>query len=826
MTALEASNDATVARYNKRQERIVRDQGYGATDGAVALTQAYCRELAAAIPPVLTERLQGPKAQGALKGFAAVACKLDPLVVAASVLQSMLSAVAVGTNITETVETIGRNIHGECWAAKLLQHDERLHARIKRVVSERSGSVERRRREAQRMATRAGYRSPNWSPAAFVRAGTLLLDCALDTLPELFHVEDVTYRSMVDGKPVFTTNKFLQVWPTALAMAEAAVEDALCRNPVFVPCREAPEPWRSASAGGYWDERTRLGAKLVRTPMKAAQAAVRAAFNAGSMSAHVSAVNALQAVPWRIDGEILSLVQWADQRGMLSGDVLEELPRYDAEAWEALGEQGRKRHTYEAAKRRQHNRTVVSNRVQFAQDITQARLLVDAERFYTPINCDWRGRVYGVCNFNFQRNDTVRAMFKFADGVPLGDDGLYWLKVHCANSGAFDKIDKAPFAERIAWVDKNIERIKALAWDPKSHAEWWMQADAPFLFVAASLELTAALSAGPTFVTRLPVSFDGSCSGLQHLCAMTRSPEGQLVNLTPNDRPQDVYQVVADVVTSRVRAQATATDAGIAELAALCLDYGIDRKLVKRNVMTFPYSSKVYGMRDQLIVDTMERLELEVLKGSLPSHPFGEDNGRAAAKYLAHHIYSAIEQTVSLPAAAMGFLQQCARALAHEGKPLQWTTPCGLPWANRYHKPTTETVELWLQDRPVKLKVATGTEPEIWKSKAADAVAPNFVHACDAAHLLGTVNACISAGITSIATVHDSFGCHAAHARRFNQIIREEFVRMYAEHDVLAEVLASAKRDLSDHNHHRLPEVPTYGSLQLEEVLNADYAFA
>jgi DNA-directed RNA polymerase len=42
----------------------------------------------------------------------------------------------------------------------------------------------------------------------------------------------------------------------------------------------------------------------------------------------------------------------------------------------------------------------------------------------------------------------------------------------------------------------------------------------------------------------------------------------------------------------------------------------------------------------------------------------------------------------------------------------------------------------------------------------------------------------VAAGITATATVHDSFG-----PDRFRQIIREQFVRMCGEHDVLAEVL-------------------------------------
>jgi hypothetical protein len=78
---------------------------------------------------------------------------------------------------------------------------------------------------------------------------------------------------------------------------------------------------------------------------------------------------------------------------------------------------------------------------------------------------------------------------------------------------------------------------------------------------------------------------------------------------------------------------------------------------------------------------------------------------------------------------------------------------------------------------------------------------PEIVHACDAAHLLRTVNAAVSEGITSIAAVHDSFGCLPPRATRFHKIIRNELVRMYEEHDVLREVRDQACADLDGRNH-------------------------
>jgi DNA-directed RNA polymerase, mitochondrial len=58
------------------------------------------------------------------------------------------------------------------------------------------------------------------------------------------------------------------------------------------------------------------------------------------------------------------------------------------------------------------------------------------------------------------------------------------------------------------------------------------------------------------------------------------------------------------------------------------------------------------------------------------------------------------------------------------------------------------------------------------------------------------VNAAVAQGITSVATVHDSCGCLAPQAERFRRIIREQFVKMYEDHDVLQEVLDWARKDL------------------------------
>jgi DNA-directed RNA polymerase len=549
----------------------------------------------------------------------------------------------------------------------------------------------------------------------------------------------------------------------------------------------------------------------------------------------LAALNALQSVPFTINERVLGVIRECDARGI----EVKGLPSTDTQPrpkrpdnWNDLPKTTKAEWYEEFNGVNKNNRKAASDRVLFADDMSTAGLMAEHDRFWMPMYFDWRGRVYSAASFNFLREDRVRALFLFADGEPIGEEGLYWLKVHVANRGDFEKISKRPFVERVQWADDNRERIKAVAVAPTSEQSiaWWRGADSPFMFLAACMELADAVRIGPGYSTHLPVSFDGSCNGLQHLCAMTRAKdEGALVNLTSKDLPQDIYQTVADKVNERIERDLDNEDKR--HLAQAARRHGIDRTVVKRNVMTYPYSSKVFGMTQQLREDLMAPLSKNVRSGKLKEHPFGADKGFAASKYLAQHTFSAIEETITRPGRALVFLQKLARALAAENKALCWTSPAGIPWINSYHEKDTKRVKLWLHDRGVRVQytpmLAVGHLTNIDADEAAQGVAPNFVHALDAAHLLRTVNAATTEGIRSIVTVHDSFSCLASRAGRFRKLIREEFVRMYQEHDVLTEVFKEAKADLNDPDNEWMPEAPPEkGTLDIAEMRDAEFAFA
>jgi DNA-directed RNA polymerase len=51
----------------------------------------------------------------------------------------------------------------------------------------------------------------------------------------------------------------------------------------------------------------------------------------------------------------------------------------------------------------------------------------------------------------------------FDEGKELGENGLRWLKIHCANLAGYDK---ASFTDRVKFVEENLEDVIDSAKNP------------------------------------------------------------------------------------------------------------------------------------------------------------------------------------------------------------------------------------------------------------------------------------------------------------------------------------------------------------------------
>lgn len=678
-------------------------------------------------------------------------------------------------------------------------------------------------RAGERVETLKAARSPRWSRARRARIGATLVNAVLIGAGDVFE----SYRGQGETRLGLTAG--------AAARSSTAGLTAL-----HAPMVSPPRPWADFDTGAYLTAPVRQGITLVRVRDPAHRTMLRQALRADRAPRLFAAVNAIQAVPWRINRDLLALVETVrtHELGLLAPARV-AVPPQPAAADRA----GRAVWRREAARAHDHNRMADVQNLIVARDLATARDLVEAgNRFWVPHSLDFRGRVYPIPAFNPQRGDAVRALFEFAEGVPLGAAGLYWLAIHLANTGDFGRIAKAAFDERLAWVEDHLDEIAGVAADPAGMIGWWAGADAPFQFVRACIELTAALAAPDpaAFISHLPVALDGSSSGLQHYAAALRDADGAArVNLVPRPRPADIYQDVADRLAATVERDAAG---GVAE-AAEWRDFGITRSTVKRAVMTSAYSAEAFGFRRQIMADTMRPLEAAVVTGARGRHPFAE-GGWPAAGYLAGLLWQAVGEVAAGAGAGMTFFRRVAGLLAREGQGLTWITPLGLPVRHHYRRWRHERIALHffdprrqaaragdvaVGDRILARVTATlRARPtrSLDRSRQLSAVAPNIIHSLDASHLMLTVLAAGESGIRDYALIHDSFGAHAGHCSRWSALIRQAFVDLYASYDPCAAVREAAWAALLPAGRDALPPLPERGTLDLAAILGADYAFA
>lgn len=657
-----------------------------------------------------------------------------------------------------------------------------------------------------------------WTPKECLLLGMKLI--------ELFEETSnlITLQRQTHGKS--DTPIYMTLTPEAQEWFEQSHARASMWSPVHMPMLVPPRDWTTPFNGGYIARTAEgkvimKGAYMVLSHTRGYMDELKQTV----MPEAYSAINAIQRTPWKINKAVLDVMNEARSLGPRYESLLveadEPIPSKPAGLPEGanvdslsvelkeelLAWKARAAKTYEANARRR------SNRVSLMQKLSVADRFANEEAIWFPHYLDFRGRVYPFANYlSPQGDDMSRALLTLANGKPLGERGLYWLQVHTANLFGVDKVS---FADRVSWVQKNLDKLLACAASPLDN-NFWTTADSPWSALAACFELAGAVVQGSEFVSHLPIAMDGSCSGLQHYSAMLRDPVGgAAVNLVPSAKPGDIYTQVAN------KAQNFIEDC--TDTAAVCWKSGkVVRKIAKQPTMTLCYSATVFGMKGQ-IESAIRKLSEE--KGV--AYLGDETDPYKAAGFMAHVIWNAIGETVVAAKDAMAFLKDIARLAAKEGLPIRWTSPTGFPVVQEYRSMVGKRVEVHYAGKRIDLTL-THEGDKLDKKRQASGVAPNFIHSLDSAHLMATVNLGEQNDIHDWAVIHDSFGCHAADVDVLHACIREAFVEQYTP-DVLQRFKEEIAEQLTTYAPElvaELPDVPAKGTLDLDAVRDAAYFFA
>lgn len=753
--------------------------------------------------------------------------ELSPEVLAVVAIHETLGQVLhekTGVPFTRAALSVGRAVQAEINVRRLRQL-QAAHRKQQRTVDR---SVTRALADASRAPTprtvsainaaakRAELENASWDDRVTAKVGA----CLLDLLMRSARVGDRDafqhmYRyNARDRRQVGLVEMDHAVTKLLLSDGRLLRDSILPRyQPMLVP----PRPWTSYNRGGYLRPR----GLVMRT--RGSRRQVEALKHA-DLSEVLAGLNALGATPWRINRPVLDVVErlWAaggDVAGLvaradLTMPTLSELEDSsssssrcrengdgDGDDEDAVDDALVLRRAIRAT--RKTNRERHSLRCDLQYKLDTARDFAHVERFYLPHNLDFRGRAYPVpAMLHHMGSDVCRGLLTFAaPGRPLGERGLFWIKVHVANLCGADKLS---FDERVAFCESMMPRILQAAREPTAehNLAWWAQQEEPFQLLAACFEL-AACGGGtdPTYVSTLPVHQDGSCNGLQHYAALGRDAVGgEQVNLLRAAVPRDVYSGVAELVRERI---ATAAREGNA--TARLLDGRITRKIVKQTVMTSVYGVTLVGAREQV------RNRLREVPG------FPQQRLWEASYYVARQTLSSLGDIFRGATDTMDWLAECAQLVSQNDSAVHWVTPLGLPVVQPYRKREARLVKTVVQK--VLLEEQNDHLP-VSKPRQKSAFPPNYIHSLDSSHMLMTAVECRRRGL-NFAAVHDSFWSNAAAVDEMNRVLRQRFVKLHSR-DLLFELLEYFRLHFPQV---QFPAVPERGALDLARVLDSPYFF-
>ena len=674
MTSIEAQIELERQMKERGAETYERSRTEAEKEGRGAET-AYARKLMREFMMPLIENLThflntpGPVKMGKIRPLLK---QCPPEKAMYMAMQAMFNHFTMEAPVAHLVTKIGRMVEDEIRFSRFQELFKDYYAEIKKDF-QRKGTKDYRyqHRVLTHKANEKADHWIEWSQSERAEIGTKLLDIIM-TNTDL--IQKVQFK--VNGK----TRTLIAPTEAAAKWIEQHNDATRFLFPDKMPCIIVPDEWTGIKQGGYYTPELRTSTPLIKTQCKRHRKYIERA----DLTKTMEAVNALQAVPWEVNHEVLDVVRaaWAKNLriGMPASDPLiippspvsdkdsKNLTEEEQQAWTDWRREAAEVHTQEKER--------VSKSYQISRIIRLANEYSKFAAFYYVWYADFRGRLYtATASFSPQGPDLAKGVLRFQRAKPLGERGWFWLRVHGANRYGYDK---DTYNGRVGWVDERRDAFVAAANDPMAYTDVWANADKPWQFLAFLFEYRDALALEAlgqpidSFQSRLPIGLDGSCNGLQNFSAMLRdSVGGAATNLVPSERPSDIYAEVARVCYQKL----LSTDSDDArKWLAFCDKYGkgtVPRDMAKRPVMTLPYGATKQSCT-AYIFDAILDLDKEFFKEHF------KGNFKAAV-WLCPMLWESIGDVVVAARDAMAWLQKCATEISRKNVPIVWKAIDGFP---------------------------------------------------------------------------------------------------------------------------------------------------
>ena len=659
------------------------------------------------------------------------------------------------------VATIGNAVQVEARLSFYLSEAPKLYKAVETSWHASKGNAYRVT-DMTRAMNKQGIAWRTWSPSDIVRVGTFLHQAL--TVTGWLSLDTQQYTKKQKVSRIVLSPEFIGLRDQIL---DRAMELAYIQWPMLCP----PIPWSNTERGGYLTAEAR-NHKLVRGWNQWAKN------TSPQGDLPLEMLNRLQNVAYRINPHILSVAKqaYADWRHIGS---FRRAAAVEAKNWltkEATKEEIREWRTYRTKVENANSRNAQHN--WRTSEVMHTALKFEGETFWIPWNFDYRGRVYSIATtLNPQGTDFDKSLFYFADEGPVNE---YWLLWQAATAWG---LDKQTHDDRVQWARGNMDMFTIIASDPYGSEACWGKASEPWVFLAAALEIHECLIAKTKTTSGLPIGIDATCSGLQHLSALTlnRSAAEQ-VNVVPTPQPSDGYRTVAEASKKHLTPEVASW---------------IDRKVTKRTVMTLCYGVTRHSARGYIHAALQEA---------------GRDDKQHLTQIVEAIYKEAVPEVFPGPIKVMEWLKRCAReVIKRGGESITWKTPSGFVVYQLRNKMDTERIRTRIMGSVRSFSCASGPgHPD--PSKHAASLPPNLIHSLDASLL----HFMFSEWDRPFTCIHDCILGRSCDMDEMQKEIRLHFVEMY-KGDPLA--------DWAEQLGIKVPAGIVVGDLDLDQVNHSHYFF-
>jgi len=804
--------DRGVTRYRKnllktQEKSLEADSNYGnllmkkSIDGIVTELDKY-----------ISASLNGDA--GVHATSARILSTLDLEVCAYLALKTIVNGITKTITLTQVCVQIGQAIHDQHLGDKFQQNNKLWFKSTMDYVAKRKASRHHKKLTMRKAADKANTLYNTWSTQELYHIGSKLVDTVVQT------------TGMVKIDMVRTSNKkttyHLNATPEILtwirdvnAMSEVLTPEAL---PFVIPPKNWVTVTSNVTHSNVWIRRF----SMIKTRNKAL---LEELDGDPCMQKTIDGVNALQQTAFMINKRIVKLQRQCWETGQAWGGVpamgkIDMPPSpFPNVRTRDLDEEQQKvlwKHKKVCQGVYEKNTSNISKQVSFERSLQTAERFSKYPALHFIYQCDYRGRVYPIAQFlSPQGSSIIKAQMLLANGAPIDTyEELTWLYHHAANCFGYDK---ETISERVRLIEEMMPEIMAIDSDPLTHTSW-KDCDDPWGFLAACFEIAEFQRVGYGFVSHVSVALDATNSGLQIYSAMLRDEVGaKATNVMPSKEPSDVYKDVA-LITERKLAEEVLLDTPESIWARVWLESGqVDRALTKKPTMTLVYSATLFSCRDSVRDELIQRFET-----GKAINPFGKDEDAfiKGTFYLAKIIWSSIGECVVSAQQCMDWMQRIARDISKLEIPIIWQTPSGFKVVQQYPEYRSLRIQTHIDGHIMRPRLSSPDFQKVDKKRAASGLCPNFIHSLDSSYLVLTVLRCLKEGLTDFWMIHDSFGTTAKNAATLARCLREEYVRMFEDYDVVNDFRTEMLKSI--------PEVaapPARGNLDLNGVIESKYFF-